>query len=108
MVLVAFISRLAMPMIKYFGKEVLNKGVSLGKRLVEDPQIKQAFKDVVNDLASKGLAKIQQKIQRDSGKKRLYKKKRTVTKKNLPSVKKRSRKRVTKKRTIKLKDIFKS
>ena len=104
----SFISRLAMPLIKYLGKEVLNKGVSLGKRVVEDPQIQQAFKDGVNDLASKGLAKIQQKIQRGSGKKRLYKKKRAVTKKKLPSVKKRSLKSVTKKRTVKRKDIFTS
>uniref|UniRef100_A0A158P528 Uncharacterized protein n=2 Tax=Tetranychus urticae TaxID=32264 RepID=A0A158P528_TETUR len=41
----SFFSRLAMPVIRYLGKEALNKGVSIGKRVVQDPQIQQAFKD---------------------------------------------------------------
>lgn len=112
----SFFSRLALPIIKYLGKEALNKGVSIGKRVVQDPAIQQAFKDSVRDLADKGISKLREnvKIQEGTGHKRLYKrKKKTVTKKSPHKVKKSTPKRVTTKKVVtkrktirKPKDIF--
>jgi hypothetical protein len=99
--------RIAMPLLKYLGKEALSKGVSLGKRVVQNPEIQQAFKQGVTDLATQGLSKIKQKIstQEGSGRKRLYKKKRV--KKSTKSLRKVKRKRVSKKRKpSKKRDIF--
>uniref|UniRef100_A0A158P5F5 Uncharacterized protein n=1 Tax=Tetranychus urticae TaxID=32264 RepID=A0A158P5F5_TETUR len=97
----SFFSRLAMPVIRYLGKEALNKGVSIGKRVVQDPQIQQAFKDSVKDLANKGLAKIKEKVvtQEGSGRKRLYKRRqKSKPQKSLRKVKKHTLKRVSKKK----------
>ena len=112
----SFFSRLAMPIIEYLGKEALNKGVNIGKRVVQDPQIQQAFKDSVKDLANKGLSAIREKaaIQEGSGRKRLYKRKKKRTSKTSPrKVKKRTLKRVSNKKVKrkrksikKIKDIF--
>lgn len=102
----SFFSRLAMPILKYIGKEALDKGVTLGKRVVQDPQIQKAFKESVSDLATKGLEKIKRKSQTGSGHKRLYKRKKSVTKVTLRKVKKRSPKSVIKKRKATKRDIF--
>ena len=69
----SFLSRLALPLIRQLGKEALSKGVSIGKRVVSDPQIQQAFKESISDLTSKSLARIRE--QSGSGRRRLYKKK---------------------------------
>uniref|UniRef100_A0A158P5L6 Uncharacterized protein n=1 Tax=Tetranychus urticae TaxID=32264 RepID=A0A158P5L6_TETUR len=109
----SFIARLALPIIKALGKEALDKGVSIGKRVVQDPQIQQAFKEGVKDFAHKGLAKIKESVasQQGRGRKRLYKRKRLTKSKSTRKVKKRSIKRVckrktTRKKTKKHKDIF--
>uniref|UniRef100_A0A158P5C2 Uncharacterized protein n=1 Tax=Tetranychus urticae TaxID=32264 RepID=A0A158P5C2_TETUR len=109
----SFIARLALPIIKALGKEALDKGVSIGKRVVQDPQIQEAFKEGVKDFASKGLAKIKESVksQQGSGRVRLYKRKRLTeaTKKPTRKVQTRSLKRACSKnrtKNKKHKDIF--
>ena len=81
----SFLSRLALPLIRQFGKEALSKGVSIGKRVVSDPQIQQAFKESISELTNKSLARL--KEQTGSGSKRLYKKKRKMKRKKLTKYK---------------------
>lgn len=69
----SFFTRLAMPLISSFGRDLLEKGVSAGKRVVSDPQIQAALKSSISEIANKSLAKIRETSQSGSGA-RLYKK----------------------------------
>lgn len=112
----SFFSRLATPIMKYLGKQALNKSVEIGKHVVNDPHIQQTLKESVSDLTSKGLSKIREKVtsQKGRGHKRLYKRKRKMPAKKAPrKVKKPTCKRVSnkkavkkRKKTRKSKDIF--
>lgn len=101
----SFLTRLAMPFIRNIGKDLLDKGVSAGKRVVSDPQIQAALKNSISEIANKSLARIKEGPQSGSGRK-LYKRRALKTKSKSKSIKKTKIKRKTTPRKKKSRDIF--
>lgn len=100
----SFLTRLAMPLIRNFGKDLLEKGVSAGKRVVSDPQIQAALKNSISEIANKSLAKIRETSQSGSGA-RLYKKNQSRKRKKSSQAKVKRKSSTLKKKP---RDIFRA